>query len=324
MVLGGRSWSGGSEYRYGFNGKEQDSEVNGNGNQYEYGLRIYNPRLARFLSVDALTKSYPYYTPYQFAGNKPVVAIDLDGLEEFIVTYIYEDGELMIRKVEYINIKDRADDMPDGVLYKNQNDGEISSENYRGEGSTFDKGSVEEVAMGFRYQTAGAGVLPLLDIMKMSYSEDPDYKINDANFIEGGGYVRSAPARVKYELHIEFATNESDQYQSPCALAYADQAYNRLDVFLENNSDISVNIEGHTDDAPSPYTSESGTGNNALSLDRAIFVRNELISRYGVNPSQIGTVTGAGSSEPKVPNNPRGTPDGTPENRRVEVTYEEF
>ena len=33
------------------------------------------------LSVDPLTKSYPWYTPYQFTGNSPILFIDLDGLE---------------------------------------------------------------------------------------------------------------------------------------------------------------------------------------------------------------------------------------------------
>jgi hypothetical protein len=33
------------------------------------------------LSVDPLTQSYPWYTPYQFAGNMPIRFIDLDGLE---------------------------------------------------------------------------------------------------------------------------------------------------------------------------------------------------------------------------------------------------
>ncbi len=33
------------------------------------------------LSVDPLTKSYPMLTPYQFASNTPITAIDLDGLE---------------------------------------------------------------------------------------------------------------------------------------------------------------------------------------------------------------------------------------------------
>jgi Restriction endonuclease fold toxin 5 len=33
------------------------------------------------LSVDPLTKEFPWYTPYQFAGNTPIGAIDLDGAE---------------------------------------------------------------------------------------------------------------------------------------------------------------------------------------------------------------------------------------------------
>jgi RHS repeat-associated protein len=69
-------------YRFGFNGKMNDNEVKGGlGNQQDYGMRIYDPRIGKFLSVDPLTKDYPWYTPYQFAGNTPIQAIDLDGLE---------------------------------------------------------------------------------------------------------------------------------------------------------------------------------------------------------------------------------------------------
>ncbi len=39
----------------------------------------------RFISVDPLTKKYPQLTPYQFASNTPIQAIDMDGLESFIV-----------------------------------------------------------------------------------------------------------------------------------------------------------------------------------------------------------------------------------------------
>jgi hypothetical protein len=31
--------------------------------------------------VDPLAPDYPWYTPYQYAGNTPIQAIDLDGLE---------------------------------------------------------------------------------------------------------------------------------------------------------------------------------------------------------------------------------------------------
>ncbi|MCB9224222.1 MAG: RHS repeat-associated core domain-containing protein [Crocinitomicaceae bacterium] len=76
------------DYRYSFNGKEKDDEISGNGNIYDYGFRIYNARLGKFLSTDPLSGNYPWYTPYQFAGNKPIWAIDIDGLEEWI--YVYE------------------------------------------------------------------------------------------------------------------------------------------------------------------------------------------------------------------------------------------
>ncbi len=38
--------------------------------------------MCRFVSVDPLQHKYSYYTPYQYAGNKPITFIDIDGLEE--------------------------------------------------------------------------------------------------------------------------------------------------------------------------------------------------------------------------------------------------
>ena len=87
MLMPGRNEVIGEGYRFAFNGKEFDSEVAGNGNQYDYGFRIYNPRIGRFLSVDPLTKSYPMLTPYQFASNMPIWAVDLDGKEALIINH---------------------------------------------------------------------------------------------------------------------------------------------------------------------------------------------------------------------------------------------
>lgn len=44
-------------------------------------MRIYDSRLGRFLSVDPLTAKYPELTPYQFASNRPIDGVDLDGNE---------------------------------------------------------------------------------------------------------------------------------------------------------------------------------------------------------------------------------------------------
>ena len=116
MFMPGRKYNAGSGYRYGFNGKENDNEVAGEGNIYDYGFRIYNPLLGRFLSVDPLTNSYPWYTPYQFAGNMPIIAIDLDGLEEYIViTKLNKDGGKTVT-IEYVTQK--GSKKPVNIQYK--------------------------------------------------------------------------------------------------------------------------------------------------------------------------------------------------------------
>ncbi len=77
-----RHFTSADRYRYGFNGKENDNEAvsTGEGTQ-DYGFRIYNPSLGKFLSVDPISAQYPELTPYQFAGNSPIANSDLDGLE---------------------------------------------------------------------------------------------------------------------------------------------------------------------------------------------------------------------------------------------------
>jgi RHS repeat-associated protein len=75
----GRSYVS-DQYRYGFNGKENDPESvsTGDGLQ-DYGFRIYNPSLGKFLSVDPDAHRYCSFSPYQFAGNCPITLIDEDG-----------------------------------------------------------------------------------------------------------------------------------------------------------------------------------------------------------------------------------------------------
>lgn len=69
-------------YKFGFNGQEKEGEI---GEYYSFEYRIQDTRLGRFLCVDPLSAEYPWYTPYQFAGNTPIWAIDLEGLEPKIL-----------------------------------------------------------------------------------------------------------------------------------------------------------------------------------------------------------------------------------------------
>jgi len=69
------------DYRY--NGKElQDDLINGKKlDWYDYRYRFYDPQICRFNSIDRLASDYPYKSPYDYAENRPVDGIDLDGLE---------------------------------------------------------------------------------------------------------------------------------------------------------------------------------------------------------------------------------------------------
>jgi RHS repeat-associated protein len=84
-----RGTMGISDYRYGFNGKEKDNEITGNGNQIAYEARIYDARIGRFLSCDPLEKVYPWQSAYVFAHNNPIKLIDVMGMAGADPTPIY-------------------------------------------------------------------------------------------------------------------------------------------------------------------------------------------------------------------------------------------
>jgi RHS repeat-associated protein len=62
---------------YGFNGKEKDNEIKGTGNSLDFGARVYDSRLGRWLSVDP--KNQFVFSPYQSFVNNPIKHIDPDG-----------------------------------------------------------------------------------------------------------------------------------------------------------------------------------------------------------------------------------------------------
>jgi len=80
MQMPGRAYTVGSanQYRYGFNGKEDDNEVKGPGDQIDFGSRVYDPRVAKWLSVDFLSHKYPSWSPYTYSLNSPLWMTDPD------------------------------------------------------------------------------------------------------------------------------------------------------------------------------------------------------------------------------------------------------
>ncbi len=72
-------------YRFGYNGKEKDNNGELGLTAYDYGARIYNPGIGKFLSVDPLQTKYPDLSPYHYVANNPLIAIDPDGRKILIV-----------------------------------------------------------------------------------------------------------------------------------------------------------------------------------------------------------------------------------------------
>lgn len=92
-------------YRYGFNGMENDDEWTGSGSQLDFGARVYDARIGKFLSVDPKAYIFPQQSPYCYAGNNPIAFIDYNG--EGPVYYIIhmQITEVNGRNVVYMTVE---------------------------------------------------------------------------------------------------------------------------------------------------------------------------------------------------------------------------
>ena len=97
MAMPGRSYEAG-DYRFGFNGKEMDDEVKGVGNSLDFGARIYDPRVGRWLSRDPSQAKFADKTPYEGFANNPVIYSDPDG-KEIIFEVIQREGQRPLIKI---------------------------------------------------------------------------------------------------------------------------------------------------------------------------------------------------------------------------------
>ena len=81
MVMPGRNWQAGSadEYGFGFNGKLKDDEIKGNSKSLDFGARIYDARLGKWLKLDSEYGKWPDISPYTYVANNPIWLYEIDG-----------------------------------------------------------------------------------------------------------------------------------------------------------------------------------------------------------------------------------------------------
>jgi RHS repeat-associated protein len=84
MVMGGRdAMPEEGENKYLYNGKELQGEFDLD--WYDYGARFYDPALGRWHNVDPMADSSYTWSPFNYGKNNPVIRIDPDGREDFLV-----------------------------------------------------------------------------------------------------------------------------------------------------------------------------------------------------------------------------------------------
>jgi len=68
-------------YRFGFNGKENDNEISGFGMKLDFGAREYDTQIGRWWGVDPMSEKNSAFTPYCFVFNSPIGYKDPDGMD---------------------------------------------------------------------------------------------------------------------------------------------------------------------------------------------------------------------------------------------------
>lgn len=82
-----------NSYRFAYNGKEMDASMHEELEQLDYGFRVYNPGLGRFLSVDPLADQFPGWNPYHYVHNNPIRLIDPTGMSAEDYDWIYDQQD---------------------------------------------------------------------------------------------------------------------------------------------------------------------------------------------------------------------------------------
>ncbi|GIV28857.1 MAG: hypothetical protein KatS3mg027_2671 [Bacteroidia bacterium] len=96
---------GSVNYRYGFNDKEKVNEIYGAGNAYDFGARLYDGRVGRWMSVDKYLAKYPDLSPYVFELNNPLVFSDPSGDTVIVKVTINKVGTTKINLFSSSEIK---------------------------------------------------------------------------------------------------------------------------------------------------------------------------------------------------------------------------
>ena len=297
----------GERYWFGFNGKENIDEING---WQDYGERMYNRLIGRFPSPDPIIvygQQYPWYSPYQFAGNTPIQAIDLDGLEEYIIIRQYYND--INYKTLMVKVPNNERLLGDNVVivYKVTSTAQAHSLwlNLHDENDRIERIRIEDSRKNSSYNN-------IRPIDEMTSGET--YQANELNnkFLPGKGVNKSIAIQP---ITIIYAPDQGkNKEEFSVLLSEGDMKVLNDMATLVKASDVNATIviSGYASNKETRYgTGKLGSeGNILLAEARAQAAYDYLTQNMGVPPEQIrargmGTEKAAKSDGSESPNNQR-------------------
>ena len=286
---------------------EKDDEVKGSGNSLDFGARMYDSRIGRFRSVDPKTASYPHYTPYSFAGNKPITHIDKNGEHEWNIIVnpdangTIQSTEISLVRTGAIGVTSRGNIGGDVVHYRNGNNGNRIANYMVGVNGGYlfnNEQSVINSAIATNPLPAGAGNTSwpagIGTLEKIIYNN----QTQTMTILSRAGWQTPQSFGLSTVPRASLFTNSPNL--TPSFSSGADQTtfQNYANQYNANNNanfQVTASSQSVMFTGPNLTTQQQQFNSNLTTLltNRANFLRNQLISS-GVPASNISTMINPG------------------------------
>ena len=185
---------------YKYNGKELDRK--GGLDWYDYGARMYDAALGRFMKTDRFSEKYVSLSPYQYGANNPVNNIDVNGDSIRVYTETQSFGHTWISVGEGSNMT-----VYSYGRYNGTNKGPDRSSNSLGNGSGVLLKLMGDEAKAYNDKKAAGGmsVFVVTDVADEKVANILDEKFNMSTTMPDNpksDYYNSSSARIIDEYKL--------------------------------------------------------------------------------------------------------------------------
>ena len=243
--FGGVMASTGSAQPYKYNGKELDAEKGLN--WYDYGARMYDPALGRWHVADPSSEKYYGVSPYAYCKNNPILRIDIDGKDDYVVNkygYVsfwsgtkYEDKK---DRVYYYDGKDKPKQIsgkPITIMDTKLMPGMIKNQSKEGRITTYGQtGNIHDAANLFKFAADNSIVEWKLDVYENENDGPTAIIITDheeGSVESGNNAKRRMTVNGSKKIDIHSHPGDESQGASASDMKYINSRNNA--VYLKRN-----------------------------------------------------------------------------------------